>query len=99
MTAMPKNAHLLDARGRLNAGDYEALCWPVLECLMAALLTSGLGTAAVACGSLQWTDEVSGRPQSMKKLRLTRRRPPQRGSVKNGLCTLHLLMPVLSGLT
>jgi len=27
---------------------------------------------------------------------VTGRRPPLRGSVKNGLCTLHLLMPVLA---
>ena len=27
---------------------------------------------------------------------VTGRRPPLRGSVKNGLCTPHLLMPVLS---
>jgi len=29
-------AHLLDERGRLNAGNYAALCWPVLERLTAA---------------------------------------------------------------
>jgi len=51
MTAMPRNAHLLDARGRLNAGDYAALSWPVLECLTAAKLVSGLCTAAAARGS------------------------------------------------
>jgi len=32
----------------------------------------------------------------MRKLRLTGPRSPLRGSVKNGLCTLNLLMPVLS---
>jgi len=37
----------------------------------------------------------------MRKLQVNRavvtgRRPPLRGSVKNGLSTLHLLMPVLS---
>jgi len=51
MTAVPRNAHLLDVHGRLNAGDYVALCWPVLERLTAALLISCLGTAAAARGS------------------------------------------------
>ena len=51
MTAVPRNAHLLDARGRLNAGDYVALCWPVLERLTAAKLVSGMSTAAAARGS------------------------------------------------
>jgi len=44
-------AHLLEARGRLNAGDYAALCWPVLERLTAATLVSGMSTAAAARGS------------------------------------------------
>jgi len=44
-------AHLLDARGRLNAGDYAALCLPVLERLTAAELVSGMSTAAAARGS------------------------------------------------
>jgi len=51
MTAVPRNAHLLYARGRLNAGDYAALHWPVLECLMPAKLVSGMSTAAAAHGS------------------------------------------------
>jgi len=51
MTAVPRNAHLSDARGRLNAGDYVVLCWPVLERLTAAKLVSGMSTAAAACGS------------------------------------------------
>jgi len=51
MTAVPRNAHPLDARGRLNAGDYAALCWPVLEHLTAAKLVSGMSTAAAAHGS------------------------------------------------
>jgi len=51
MTAVPRNAHLLDAHGRLHAGDYGALCWPVLERLTAAKLVSGLSTAAAARGS------------------------------------------------
>ena len=51
MTAVPRNARLLDARGRLNAGDYVALCWPVLERLTAAKLVSGISTAATARGS------------------------------------------------
>jgi len=50
MTAVPRNAHLLDAHG-LNAGDYAALCWPVLERLTAAKLVSGMSTAAAARGS------------------------------------------------
>jgi len=49
MTAEPRNAHLLDAHG-LNAGDYAALCWPVLERLTAAKLI-GMSTAAAARGS------------------------------------------------
>jgi len=48
---MPRNAHLLDARGRLNASDYAALCWPVLERLTAAKLVNGISTAAAARGS------------------------------------------------
>jgi len=48
MTAVPKNAHLLDARSRLNASDYAALCWPVLERLTAAILVSGMSTVAAA---------------------------------------------------
>jgi len=40
MTAVPRNAHLLDEHGRLNAGDYGALCWLVLERLMAAKLVA-----------------------------------------------------------
>ena len=44
-------AHLLEARGRLNAGDYAALCWPVLERLTAAKLVSGLIRAAAVRGS------------------------------------------------
>jgi len=51
MTAMPRNAHLLDARGRLNAADYAALRWPVLERLTAAKLVSGMTTAAAVRGS------------------------------------------------
>jgi len=47
MTMVPRNAHLLDAHGRLNA-DYAALCLPVLERLTAAKLVS---TAAAARGS------------------------------------------------
>jgi len=35
----------------LNAGDYSALCWPVLERLTAAKLVSGMSTAAAARGS------------------------------------------------
>jgi len=35
----------------LNAGDYAALCWPVLERLTAAKLVSDMSTAAAACGS------------------------------------------------
>jgi len=58
MTAVPAGiAHLLDSRGRLNAGDYAAFCWPVLERLTAAVLISGLSTEA-ARGSPQWTDEI-----------------------------------------
>ena len=51
MTAVPRNTHLLDACGRLNALHYATLCWPVLERLTAAKLVSGLGTAAAARGS------------------------------------------------
>jgi len=51
MTAVPSNAHLLDASGRLHAGDYASLCWPVLERLMAAILVSDMSTAAAARGS------------------------------------------------
>jgi len=51
MTAVPRNAHLLDTRGRMNAGDYTALCWPVLEHLTAAKLVSGMSTAAAVRGS------------------------------------------------
>ena len=51
MTAVPRNAHLLDARGRLNAVNYVALCWPVSERLTAAKLVSGMSTAAAARGS------------------------------------------------
>jgi len=51
MTAMPRNAQLLDAHGRLNAVDYAAACWPVLERLTAAKLVSGMSTAAAARGS------------------------------------------------
>jgi len=51
MTAVPRNAHLLDVRGRLNAGDYAELCWPVLERLTAAKLVSGMSAAAAARGS------------------------------------------------
>jgi len=51
MTAVPRIAQLLDARSRLNAGDYAALCWPVLEHLTAAKLVSDLSTAAAARGS------------------------------------------------
>jgi len=51
MTAVLRNAHLLDARGRLNAGDYAALCWSVLEPLTTAVLVSGLCMAAAARGS------------------------------------------------
>jgi len=51
MTAVPRNAHLLDARSRLNADDYAALCWPVLERLTAAVLICGLSTAAAARGT------------------------------------------------
>jgi len=51
MTAVPRNAHLLDARGRLNAGDYGALCWPVFERLTAAKLINRMSTAAAARGS------------------------------------------------
>jgi len=51
MTAVPRNAHLLDVRGRLNASDYTALCWPVLERLTAAKLVNGMSTAAAARGS------------------------------------------------
>jgi len=43
-------AHLLDACGRLNAGNYAALCWPVLKRLTAAKLVSGMSTAAAARG-------------------------------------------------
>jgi len=45
-----RNAQLLDARGRLNAGNYAALCWPVFERLTAAKLVSGMSTAAAARG-------------------------------------------------
>jgi len=49
---VPRNAHQLDLRSRLNAGDCTALCWPVLVRLMAAVLLSGLSTAAdAACSS------------------------------------------------
>jgi len=51
MTAMPSNAHLLDACGRLNAGDNTAFYWPVLERLTAAKLVSGMSTAAAARGT------------------------------------------------
>jgi len=71
MIAVPRNAHLLDTSGRLNAGDYVALRWPVLEHLTAAKLVSDMSTEAAARGSLQWTDEICGRPQSMRKLGLT----------------------------
>jgi len=43
-------------RGRLNADDYAALCWPVLQRLTAAVVISGLNTAQVV--SPQWTDEI-----------------------------------------
>jgi len=46
-------AHLLDARGRLNAGDHAALCWPVLE-----RLTAVKRQQQHAVVSLQWTDEI-----------------------------------------
>jgi len=36
--------------------DYAALCWPVLERLMAATLVSGMSTAAAARGSLSAVD-------------------------------------------
>ena len=39
------------ARSRLNAGDYAASCWPVLERLTAAKLVSGMSTAAAVRGS------------------------------------------------
>ena len=42
---------VVDARGRLNASDYAALCWSVLERLTAAKLISGTSTAAAARGS------------------------------------------------
>jgi len=59
MTVVPRNAHLLDARGRLYAGDYAVLCWPVLERLTAAKLVSGMSMAAAhAVVSLQWTGEI-----------------------------------------
>jgi len=45
MTAVPRNAHLLDSRGRLNAGDYAELCWPDLEHLTTAVLVSGLSSS------------------------------------------------------
>jgi len=54
MTAVPRNVHLLDSRGRLNAGDYVVLCWPVLERLTTAVqqcVLVRLGTSAAACGS------------------------------------------------
>jgi len=51
MTAVPRNAHLLDASGRLHAGDYAASCWPVLERLTAAKLVSGMSTAAAVRSS------------------------------------------------
>jgi len=41
----------LDSRSRVNADDYAALCWPVLERLTAAVLISGLNTAEAACGT------------------------------------------------
>jgi len=50
MTGMPRNAHLLDACSRLNAGDYAALCWLALERLTAAKLVNGMSTAAAARG-------------------------------------------------
>jgi len=46
-----RNVHLLDSRGRLNAGDYAALCLPVLERLVAAVLISGLNTTEAAHGN------------------------------------------------
>jgi len=48
MTAVPSNAELLDSRHCLNADDYAALCWPVLERLIEAVLVSGLRMAAAA---------------------------------------------------
>ena len=45
------NVHLLDSRGRLNAGDYAALCSPVLEHLVAAVVISGRNTTEAARGN------------------------------------------------
>jgi len=49
MAAVPRNVHLLDSRG--HAGDYRALCWPVMERLTAAVLISRRNTAEAARGS------------------------------------------------
>jgi len=50
MTAVPRNVYLLDLCGRLTAGDYAVLCWPVLERPTAAVLISGLNTTEAARG-------------------------------------------------
>jgi len=75
----------------LNAGDYTRRCvgwfWNVWR--QQNSLVAWVQQQQYAVVSPQWTDEISGRQQSMRELRLTGR-PPQRGSVKNGLCTLHL---------
>jgi len=53
------DSHLLDSCSRLNAGDYAALCWPVLERLTVAVLIRDLNIVEAACGlSTQWTDEI-----------------------------------------
>ena len=94
---MPRNAHLLDARGRLNASDYAALCWPVLERLTAAKLVNGISTAASArVGAVLRMSAVDRRDlreaaDSEHELirvngtAVTGRRPPLCGSVRNGL--------------
>jgi len=74
-------------------------CWPVLERLTAAKLVSDLSTAAAARAAVDRRDLREAAEHEEIKVNwtaVTGRRPPLRGSVKNGLCTLHLLMPVLS---
>jgi len=62
VTAVPRKVHLLDSRGRLNAGDYVVLCWPVLERLTTAvqqyMLVAWVLQQQHVVVSLQWTDEI-----------------------------------------
>jgi len=75
---VPRNAHLLDVRGRLNVGDYAALCWPVLERLTAAKRSS-----RHAVVSLQWTDLREAAEHEEIRVNgtaVTGRRPPLPGA-------------------